>query len=125
MIRRNGQLPTMVLFVAASSIMAFSLCAKSARAEKPVPGVEKIVPSITGGAKISPASKKSDKTANSTGKTEKGWVLKQRSHVVGDTTVYLTPTAIKIERDGMALRMLCKAPNWNVEMYNELSKTCY
>ncbi len=56
---------------------------------------------------------------------EQGWVLTQRSEVIGDQYVYVAPSGVKIVNPKIGYNIVLCAPDWNVCMYNDKTKTYY
>jgi hypothetical protein len=56
---------------------------------------------------------------------EEGWVIKQNSHAVGKTIVYLTPHAMKFVNVSDGAKVVMKAPDWRVYLFRENPKVCY
>jgi hypothetical protein len=56
---------------------------------------------------------------------ERGWVLTQRSDKIGDQYVYVAPTGVKLVNPKIGYNIILCAPDWNVCMFNDKTKTFY
>jgi len=64
-------------------------------------------------------------TASAALADEQGWVLTQRSEVIGDQYVYVAPSGVKIVNPKIGYNIILCAPDWNVCMFNDKTKTYY
>jgi hypothetical protein len=56
---------------------------------------------------------------------EQGWVLTQRSDMVGDQYVYVAPSGVKLVNPKIGYNVILCAPDWNVCLYNDKTKLFY
>jgi len=56
---------------------------------------------------------------------EQGWVLTQRSDKIGDQYVYVAPSGVKLVNPKVGYNIVLCAPDWNVCIFNDKSKTYY
>jgi hypothetical protein len=56
---------------------------------------------------------------------ERGWVLTQRSAVLGDQYVYISPGGIKIVNPRQGVGSIVKPPNWDVLFFNDQTHLIY
>ncbi|MBS2006175.1 MAG: hypothetical protein JST01_03990 [Cyanobacteria bacterium SZAS TMP-1] len=64
-------------------------------------------------------------TAGAAMADEQGWVLTQRSDKIGDQYVYVAPNGVKLVNPKIGYNIVLCAPDWNVCIYNDKTKTFY
>jgi hypothetical protein len=55
-------------------------------------------------------------------KGAESWTLHQTNDVTGQQVTYVTPDGVRVRMEGTGLNYLCKAPDWNLVIYNTQSK---
>lgn len=56
---------------------------------------------------------------------DKGWVLTQKSLMMGDMYLYVSPSGFKFVNPKAGVNFVTRSPNWDVVMYNDKTKVCY
>lgn len=56
---------------------------------------------------------------------DKGWVLTQKSLMMGDMYLYVSPQGFKFVNPKAGVNFVTRSPNWDVIMYNDKTKVCY
>lgn len=55
-------------------------------------------------------------------KGAESWTLHQTNDVTGEQVAYVTPNAVRVDMKSTGINYLCKAPDWNLIIYNTESK---
>jgi hypothetical protein len=56
---------------------------------------------------------------------DKGWVLTQKSLMLGDMYLYVSPSGFKFVNPKAGVNFVTRSPNWDVIMFNDRTKVCY
>lgn len=56
---------------------------------------------------------------------DKGWVLTQKSLMMGDMYLYVSPQGFKFVNPKAGVNFVTRSPNWDVIMFNDRTKVCY
>lgn len=56
---------------------------------------------------------------------DKGWVLTQKSLMMGDMYLYVSPSGFKFVNPKAGVNFVTRSPNWDVIMFNDRTKVCY
>lgn len=56
---------------------------------------------------------------------DKGWVLTQKSLMMGDMYLYVSPSGFKFVNPKAGVNFVTRSPNWDVLMFNDKTKVCY
>lgn len=56
---------------------------------------------------------------------DKGWVLTQKSLMMGDMYLYVSPSGFKFTNPKAGVNFVTRSPNWDVLMFNDKTKVCY
>lgn len=56
---------------------------------------------------------------------DKGWILTQKSLMMGDMYLYVSPQGFKFVNPKAGVNFVTRSPNWDVVMFNDRTKVCY